>query len=76
MGLLISIGTLLHPLVGRATDILTFAAPVHLFLHMRGVYATSIIGTLARMLFLFIGTVIGGSMIFLGLLAVGLSGMG
>jgi hypothetical protein len=76
MGILITAASLLRPLIGHDNDILFLAAPVHLFLHMRGVYATSVIGTLARMLFLFVGTLFGGSMIFLGLLAVGLSGMG
>lgn len=51
------------------------AAPVHLFVHLRGVYRTSLIGTLARMLFLFFGSVIGVVLIVLGLITVGLSAM-
>ena len=51
------------------------AAPVHLFLHLRGVYRTSIFGTLARMAFLFVGSLIGVVLIILGLVAVGLSAM-
>ena len=49
------------------------AAPVHLFAHMRGVYQTSVFGTLVRMLLLFIGTTIGASFIVLGLFWVALS---
>jgi len=49
------------------------AAPVHLFAHMRGVYQTSIFGTLLRMLLLFIGSIIGTTFIVLGLLWVALS---
>jgi hypothetical protein len=52
------------------------AAPVHLFFHMRGVYRTSVVGTIVRMGLLFVGSIIGGILIFLGLLWVGLSGMG
>jgi hypothetical protein len=43
---------------------------------MRGVYRTSVVGTLVRMGFLFIGSMIGGALIFVGLLLVGLSSMG
>jgi len=46
------------------------AAPVHLFFHMRGVYRTSIFGTLVRMAVLFIGSLIGAIAILLGLLWV------
>ena len=51
------------------------AAPAHLFFHMRGVYRTSIFGALARMAFLFVGSLIGVVLIILGLVAVGLSAM-
>ena len=55
---------------------LFLAAPVHLFVHMKQVYRTSIIGTLLRMSWMFFGTAIGVCLIILGLLAVGLSEMG
>ena len=51
------------------------AAPVHLFMHMRGVYQTSILGTLARMLFLAIGSIIGATLIVVSLVLIGLNGM-
>jgi len=59
---------------GRSYWIL-LAAPVHLFVHMRGVYGTSIFGTLLRMSLIWFGSVIGACFIVVGLLWVGLSGM-
>ena len=56
--------------------VLIFGAPVHLFVHMRGVYRTSIIGTLLRMLLLAVGSMIGAILIVLGLVLMGLNGMG
>ena len=41
---------------------------------MRGVYGTSIAGTLARMTFLFPGSVIGLAFLITGLVFVGLAG--
>ena len=55
---------------------LMIGAPVHLFVHMRGVYKTSIIGTLLRMLLLAIGSLFGAVLIVLGLVLMGLNGMG
>ncbi|MBV9331332.1 MAG: DUF3667 domain-containing protein [Alphaproteobacteria bacterium] len=52
------------------------AAPVHLYAHMRGVYRTTVLGTLLRMFLLFIGTAIGATFIVLGLLWVALTSMG
>ncbi len=63
-------------LTASVSDLILLAAPVHLFIHMRGVYGTGIFGTLVRMALLFIGSAIGAMLIFLGLLWVGLSGMG
>jgi Protein of unknown function (DUF3667) len=56
--------------------VLTIGAPVHLFVHMRGVYRTSVIGTLLRMLLLAIGSLFGATLIVLGLVLMGLNGMG
>ena len=55
---------------------LAIGAPVHLFVHMRGVYKTSVIGTLARMLLLGVGSLFGAVVIVLGLILTGLNGMG
>jgi hypothetical protein len=51
-------------------------APVHLFAHMRGVYRTSVPGTLLRMFLLFLGSMIAAGLLVIGLVAVGLNGMG
>jgi hypothetical protein len=51
------------------------AAPVHLFVHMRGVYQTGIPGTLLRMFLLFIGSAIGFTFLILGLIWIALSAM-
>ena len=76
VGLMLAASEALTPLIGDSAGLILWAAPVHLFAHMRGVYGTSVIGTLARMAFLFTGSVIIGAFIFLGLLLVGLNGMG
>jgi hypothetical protein len=76
MGLMFAASEALAPLFGSDADLILWAAPIHLFAHMRGVYRTSVIGTLVRMAFLFVGSVICGSLIFMGLLLVGLNGMG
>ncbi|CAN5189076.1 hypothetical protein BH09PSE2_BH09PSE2_05110 [soil metagenome] len=74
-GLLLSVLFLLNPL-GDWTNFLAFAAPVHLFLHMRGVYGTGVFGTLIRMLLLGFGSLFGFIFLMLGLLWVGLNAMG
>ena len=55
--------------------VLLLAAPVHLFAHMRGVYAGGALSTLARMAGLAVGSVAGAAAIFLGLLWTGLSAL-
>jgi hypothetical protein len=65
----------LSPLIGDWANLILWGAPIHLFAHMRGVYGTSVIGTLARMAFLFMGSAVLGALIFMGLLLVGLNGM-
>jgi hypothetical protein len=73
LGLLITASIILPFGIG---EVLLLAAPVHLFMHLRGVYRTGIIGTLLRMAWLFFGALMGGVVIILGLLAVGLNAMG
>ena len=51
------------------------AATVHLFFHMRGVYGTSVFGTLMRMFLLFVATTIGCTVLVIGLVWVALSVM-
>ena len=49
---------------------LIWLAPVHVFVHMRGVYETGVIGTLLRMLGLLIATFIGVAVLALALLLI------
>jgi hypothetical protein len=76
LGLLLAFGSLFSSLTKGDSYIVLAAAPVHLFMHMRGVYRTSVLGTLTRMVLLFLGTALGGGLIVVGLLWVGLNGMG
>ncbi len=67
---------LLAPVLGDWSNLVLWGAPAHLFVHMRGVYQTSVMGTLGRMLLLFTGSLIIGGLILAGLILVGLNGMG
>jgi hypothetical protein len=73
-GLLLSTAFLLSPLSGWVW-LLLFLAPVHLFVHMRGTYGSSVLGTLARMFVLFWGSVIGFTFLMMGLLWISLAAM-
>lgn len=75
VGLLVTGYEILGALIGPDASLILWAAPLHLFVHMRGVYRTSVVGTLARMAFVFAGSVVIGLVIFIGLMLVGLSGM-
>jgi hypothetical protein len=72
MGLLFTLGALMGmvPPLRVLVGLLDFIAPTHLFFHMRGVYGTSVIGTLLRMLVLFILSVL--ALVLLLLLVIGL----
>jgi hypothetical protein len=76
VGLMFTAYETLSAVIGPSAGLILWAAPVHLFAHMRGVYGTSVIGTLLRMAFVFAGSAVLGGVIFLGLLLVGLNGMG
>ena len=52
---------------------LLWAAPAHLFVHMRGTYRIGVFGTLARMTALFFGTTIAVSLLIVGLAFIGLA---
>jgi hypothetical protein len=56
--------------------LLLLAAPVHLFAHLKGAYGLGVFGTLARMLVLFVGSVIGFSAALVGLVFIGLVEIG
>ncbi|MGA0600382.1 DUF3667 domain-containing protein [Caulobacter sp. KR2-114] len=55
---------------------LMLASPVHLFFHLKGAYGLGVIGTLVRMLLLFVGSLIGFTVILVGLLLIGLYEVG
>jgi hypothetical protein len=55
---------MLSPIAAR---LLFLAAPVHLFVHMRGTYGSSVIGTLIRMLLLLLLSIIGFGALLMGL---------
>ena len=74
-GLLLTTTNLLGLGLGGSSGLLLFLAPAHLFVHMRGFYRTSILGTLLRMVLLAIGSLAGFVVLFLGLLLVGLNAM-
>lgn len=75
-GLLITASSLAGLAWRPLGEILLLAAPVHLFIHMRGVYRTGIAGTLLRMTLLAVGSMIGFIVLVILLLLVGLSAMG
>jgi hypothetical protein len=74
-GLLISIYMIAAKLFGDWAGWLLLAPPVHLFVHMRGVYGTSILGTLARMTLLFMGSIVAFTILILGLMLVGMASL-
>lgn len=66
----------LQAIAGPGAWWLVLLAPVHLFMHMRGTYATSVFGTLLRMFILFILTVFAFSLLALLWLYLGFAEMG
>ncbi len=73
MGLLLTVSTLvgLVPIVGWVGNLLTLAVPVHLFVHMRGTYRTSIAGTLIRMFLLGVLSSIAFAMLMAAVVVLG-----
>jgi hypothetical protein len=76
MGLLLTANLLLDLLIGDVASLLFLAAPVHLYIHMRGVYASSALGTLLRMVLLFAGSLFGFALLMIGLTLVTLNVVG
>jgi Protein of unknown function (DUF3667) len=71
-GLLISLVMLLG-FMGDWALLLLPLAPLHLFVHMRGAYGTTVIGTLGRMALLFVGSLVAFMVLLSGLVFVGLA---
>ncbi len=76
VGLMLILSMATSPAGKDWSELLLLPAPVHLFFHMRGVYRTSIAGTLIRMFLLFMGSVVAAGILVIGLVAIGLNGMG
>ncbi len=76
MGFVLTAAMGASAIVGDTAFALMLPAPAHLYIHMRGVYRTSAMGTLIRMFLLFVGSVFFAALLMLGLVAVGLNGMG
>jgi hypothetical protein len=74
-GLLLSGYFLARLAVPAAAGVLLLGAPVHLFVHMRGVYGSSVLGVLLRMGILFVGSLIAFCLIELALVFIGLNAM-
>lgn len=64
---------LLDTMLPSQAGLILLALPVHLFAHLRGVYRSSVFGTLLRMLLLFLGTLMTAMALLLGLAATGLA---
>jgi len=74
-GGLLAVSMLAMNLNGAFGWLLLFA-PVHLFAHLKGAYGLGVFGTLARMLVLFVGSLIGLIVAMTGLLMIGLLEVG
>jgi hypothetical protein len=74
-GLLIITVILGNMATGGRAGVLLWAAPVHLFAHMRGVYGTRVLGTLVRMAVLFTVSSVGFALLLAGLVVAGLEGL-
>ncbi len=70
--LLLTVSVLANRLNGAAGLPFLLAIPLHLFLHLRGVYGTGRLATLLAMALLAAGTLIGITLLALGLVGVGL----
>lgn len=76
MGVVLIVSMLLSTVADGWAFLLLIPAPIHLFAHMRGVYRTGVLGTLVRMVLLFIGSSFAAGLLVVGLIGVGLNGMG
>jgi hypothetical protein len=74
-GLLLS-AAMVGSIVSGWFELLLLAAPVHLFAHLRGVYAVGVFGALWRMAVLFVGTCAILLLALSGLMIIGLAEVG
>lgn len=78
LGLLLTVATLvgIWPPLRGVGALLMLAAPVHLFVHMRGTYRISVLGTLARMAMLGVLSAIAFAVLMTGVVVLGVSNLG
>ncbi len=57
-------------------SLMRIPARIHLFAHVRGVYRASVLGALARMFLLFLGSAVVARILIVGLIAVDPNRMG
>lgn len=78
LGLLLTTATLLGiwPPLRIVSGLLMLAVPIQLFVHMRGTYRTSVLGTLARMTVLGVLSAIAFGVLMVGVTVAGISGLG
>ena len=74
-GLLVTLVLSLRGITGGAILYLLWLAPIHLFVHMRGVYQTSVLGTLLRMAVLFLACSFAFALMMAGLVVAGLASL-
>jgi hypothetical protein len=74
-GLLLSSYFLVKLALPGVAGVLLLASPVHLFVHMRGVYGSSVIGTLLRMSVLGFFSLLAFFLLMLALVFIGLNAM-
>lgn len=74
-GLLLTTTYLLTPLIGLSSRVLLLAAPVHLFIHMRGVYGSGVVMTLLRMAVLALASLVGFMLIMSALFFISLGSL-
>ncbi len=74
-GLVLSASMLLALVIGDWAMLLWVFPPIHLFVHMRGFYRTSVLGTVARMGLLVVGSSLSFIALLFALILVSLSAM-
>lgn len=74
-GMLLAATELVAILPNAWSLLILLAGPPHLFVHLRGVYRTSVIGTLARMAVLFVGSALAFALLVLVGVLAGLAEM-
>jgi uncharacterized metal-binding protein len=75
MGVLLMTAMVLDHVWGEKALMLLWLVPVHQFVHMRGVYGTSVVGTVARLAALATVSTVAFAIMMLGLVVLGLAAL-